>query len=301
MDPLFHQDVVVATLASGSRGNCTYVGDTRSGVLVDCGISARQVLSRLEAVGLAGAYIDAVLLTHEHRDHVGGARVLDEKLAARQGARVPFYATRGTRSALDERCAPSQCLEVEAGQHFRVGRIEVEPYGVPHDTREPVSYLLSLLGLKVGVLTDLGTFTEGICGKVAQMDIGVVEFNHDLERLMDGPYPDRLKARVRGNKGHLSNTQAAAMLAAASPQRLRHLVLGHLSEENNTPELALAAAVGVARSLGRPDLEISIACQDRPTGPIRARHVPKPVAQAPRKPPASKTEGTVEQLALFPA
>lgn len=303
MDPLFYQDLVVATLSSGSRGNCTYIGDTRSGVLVDCGLSARQITGRLESCGLSEVRIDAVLVTHEHKDHVGGARVLDDRLFARQGARVPFHLTVGTMTGLDPRCAPVQMTPVTPGQPFRIGQMTIEPFAIPHDTYEPVAYLVSTPELTVGVLTDLGSFTGAIAEKVARMDVGIIEFNHDLERLMDGPYPYSLKTRVRGPRGHLSNAQAAEMLTRAVPERMQHLILAHLSEENNTPELALEAA-SRAMHQGHAGLEIRVASQDHAVGPVRVKPaarpaLAKPVARpAPAKLAAPKLAADA-QLGLF--
>jgi phosphoribosyl 1,2-cyclic phosphodiesterase len=284
MDPLFHQDVVVATLASGSRGNCTYVGDARSGVLIDCGLSTRQVLNRLADIGLGGVRIDAVLVTHEHSDHVGAARILDEKLYRRQGLRVPFYLTRGTRIALDERCTPKRLETVVSGQAFRVGGLEIEPFSVPHDTRDPVAYLVTTRNVTVGVLTDLGRSTRLVEQQVARMQIAVVEFNHDEEMLMDGAYPWSLKQRVRSPHGHLSNAQAAELIRTAATSRLEHLVLAHLSEENNLPEVACEAAEAALYDAGLSSVRISVARQQLPTPPMRVTN-PAPEGPPPRPRP----------------
>ncbi|MEZ4241338.1 MAG: MBL fold metallo-hydrolase, partial [Myxococcota bacterium] len=283
LDLLFHQDVIVATLASGSRGNCTYIGDQRSGVLVDCGLSARQVLLRLEQVGLARARIDAVLVTHEHTDHVGGARVLSQRLRDRQGRPVPFFATRGTASRVDARCSPGRFQPVVSGAPFRIGAMVVEPYSVPHDTVDPVAYLVGHRGVTVGVLTDLGRTTRLVERQVSRMDVAVVEFNHDVQMLLEGSYPWRLKQRVRGAHGHLSNEEAGALITTAASPRLAHLVLAHLSEENNLPNLAHEAACRALHRAGRTRVEVTVAQQAVPVGPMRVT-APAPVVapQAPR-------------------
>jgi phosphoribosyl 1,2-cyclic phosphodiesterase len=287
---LHHEGTVVATLASGSRGNCTYVGNERRGVLVDCGVSTRQVLLRLAAIGLGEARIDAVLLTHEHADHVGAARVLDLRLEQRQGAPVPFFASRGTTVGLDARCRPRALVEARAGQVFRVGNFTVEPYTVPHDTRDPLSYLVgTAAGTNVGVITDLGRSTHLVERQLARMDVVVLEFNHDVEMLLDGSYPWSLKQRVKGPHGHLSNEQAAEMLRAAASDRLRHVVLAHLSEENNTPDRAVEVAEGALRDLlgrgvGREGVLVHVAAQDRPLDPIRVT-APAPALRTRRLPP----------------
>ena len=219
MLPLLHRDVIVATLASGSRGNCTYVGDGAVGVLVDCGLSTAQVWKRLERLGLGDTRIAAVLVTHEHADHVGAARVLDERLYRRQGQRVPFHMTRGTRAGVNEKCIPTRIERVLPGEPFVVGDIRIEPWSVPHDTREPVAFAIEIRRARVGVITDLGRSTRLIEQLLGTLDVAVVEFNHDVEMLMDGEYPWSLKQRIRGSHGHLSNDQAAELIrvGASSP------------------------------------------------------------------------------------
>lgn len=301
MDLLFHHDVIVATLASGSRGNCTYVGDSRSGVLIDCGLSTRQVLNRLSDIGLGDVRIDAVLVTHEHSDHVGAARILDEKLYRRQGQRIPFFLTRGTKIALDERCTPTRLEPVTSGRAFRVGSCEIEPYSVPHDTRDPVAYLVTTRGVTVGVLTDLGRSTKLVEQQVARMQIAVVEFNHDVEMLMDGSYPWSLKQRVRGSHGHLSNEQAGALIRTAASSRLEHLVLAHLSEENNLPAVALEAAQSALYHAGLPGVRVTVASQQLPTPPMRvATPAPHRAGRPrPRPKPMEPVGHGPHQLGLF--
>lgn len=299
---VFHQDLVVATLASGSRGNCTYVGDHRSGVLIDCGLSTRQVLGRLAEVGLGGVHIEAVLVTHEHADHVGAARVLDDRLYDIAGRRTPFYMSRGTRIGLDQRCTPQRVEIVRSGRAFRAGTFTVEPYSVPHDTRDPIAFLVSRGDLTVGVLTDLGRTTRLVEQQVARMNIAVLEFNHDLEMLLDGPYPWSLKQRVRGPHGHLSNAQAGALLTAAATARLEHVVLAHLSEDNNTPERAYEEAAAALSRAGLRGVEITVASQVAPVGPMRltsrepAGATPKPRARPRAAAPVSPAQA---QLTLF--
>jgi phosphoribosyl 1,2-cyclic phosphodiesterase len=273
MPTLFHHDVAVAVLGSGSRGNCVYVGDGRRGVLVDCGLSARQVFERLDAVGLADAPIDAVLVTHEHADHVGAAAVLDRALSRREGRPVPYYMTAGTERGLHERCRPSRVERVRAGQPVRFGGFTLEPYTIPHDTSDPVAWTIEIGSVRVGVLTDLGSTNPLVTRQFASLDVAVLEFNHDVRMLMEGAYPWPLKQRVRGRHGHLSNDQAADLVAeGAASGRLAHLVLAHLSEENNTPELAYRAAEEALWRAGRRDVGIEVGRQREalPTHQIRA-------------------------------
>lgn len=256
---LFTRDVVVAVLSSGSAGNCTYVGDGHAGLLIDAGLSTRQVLARLAAAGLGEAPIDAVLLTHEHSDHVGAAGVLSRALAKR-GRPVPFFATAGTAAGIDARCAPSGMEIIEAGQPFRVKHLLVDPLPVPHDTRDPVAYRVTVGDTPVAVVTDLGRPTALVARALRDCVVAVVEFNHDEDLLMEGPYPLPLKQRIRGSHGHLSNRQARGLLMDGVGDRLRHLVLAHLSEENNTPAHATVAAAAALRELdasGRVALHVA--------------------------------------------
>lgn len=269
MNPLFHQDAIVAPLGSGSRGNCTYIGDGRRGVLVDCGLSTRQIFKRLEAIGLADTRIDAVLITHEHSDHVGAARVLSARLARREGAPVPFHMTRGTARNLHPNCVPEQIAPIRAGGSFQVGGFTVEPVTIPHDTQDPVSFTVAVRGVRIGVITDLGRSTRLVERQLASLDVAVLEFNHDLEMLLDGPYPWQLKQRVRGPHGHLSNAQAAELVRNGASSRLRHLVLAHLSEENNQPELALEAAQEALSAAPCQGVQVHVATQQEPLTPMR--------------------------------
>lgn len=268
---LFTRDVVVCALSSGSAGNATYIGDGEAGVLIDCGVATKQILARMEAMGLGDAPLDAVLLTHEHSDHVGAAGVLSRAMAKR-GKRVPFYATAGTRAGMDPRCVPDGVEIIEAGVPFRVRHFLVEPMPVPHDTRDPVAYRVTVGDTPVAVVTDLGRPTALVARALRDCAVAVLEFNHDLDMLMDGAYPYHLKQRIRGSHGHLSNHQARELLGDGLGDRLQHLVLAHLSEENNTAEKALSAAQGLledAGALGR--VRVQVARQHEALPPVRVQ------------------------------
>ena len=302
---LFHHDLVVATLASGSKGNSTYIGDARRGVLVDCGLSTRQILQRKEDLGLGDARIEAVLLTHEHADHVGAARVLDDRLLKLQGERIPFYLTAGTDIGLPKRCRPQRRERVSAGVAFQVAGLTIEPFTIPHDTRDPVGYAVQQGETRAGVITDLGRSTRLVERMVSQLDICVLEFNHDLEMLMDGPYPWRLKQRVRGAHGHLSNAQAGELLRCGASAKLRHLVLAHLSDDNNEPEVAYEAAQQALHAAGLTRVAVHVAEQRAPKGPFEVR-APLPLVEptsAPRRRAARKAgpgrPASPAQLGMF--
>lgn len=296
MPSLFHHALAVAVLGSGSRGNCTYVGDGRHGVLIDCGLSTRRITTRLEQLGLSDAPIDAVLITHEHSDHVGAARVLSKALARRRGAPAPFYMTPGTREALHPSCVPERVEPVVPGRPFRVGALTIEPIAVPHDTLDPVAYTVEAQGTRAGVITDLGRGTRLVEQQVASLDVAVLEFNHDVDMLLQGDYPWQLKQRIRGPHGHLSNDQAGEIVERGASDRLRHLVLAHLSEENNAPDKALTRASIALHRAKRRDVTVHVATQDAPLPPIELEPVFAAAAPSPRRAPAPPARG---QMGLF--
>ncbi|GAA5114769.1 MBL fold metallo-hydrolase [Alloalcanivorax gelatiniphagus] len=246
----------LASLGSGSKGNGTLVraGDTL--VLVDCGFTLRETVRRLALFGLAPEDLAAVLITHEHGDHVRGAGALARKHG------VPLYSTFGTARAVTGKPAGFQNTlwrEVRPGRTFQVQGLTVTPVTVPHDAREPCQYRFSWGDRELGVLTDLGSLTPHVVECYRECDALVLECNHDPELLANGPYPASLKRRVGGNFGHLSNEQAATLLGHCNVDRLQHLVLSHLSEQNNTPEHALAQ---IHRAVARGQERIRVAGQN---------------------------------------
>lgn len=229
-----------ASLGSGSRGNALLVEHGRTTLLVDCGFALRQTLERLGRLGTAHDRIDAVLVTHEHTDHIGGVGPLARRLG------LPVWMTAGTRARQDLGDLPAIEL-FNCHEPFAIGDIAVEPFPVPHDAREPSQFVFGSGARRLGVLTDAGRSTRHIERLLSGCDALVLECNHDPRMLADGPYPASLKARVGGGLGHLSNPQAARLLGDIDRSRLQHVVAAHLSEKNNRPELvraALAAALG---------------------------------------------------------
>ncbi len=286
MSLLFHQSLVVAVLGSGSSGNCTYIGDDRHGVLIDCGLSTKQILARMATLGLQDAPISAVLITHEHSDHVGAIGVLDRKLSPTRETPLPFYMTGGTRESLDRRLIPTRMHSVTPGLSFEVGSLRIEPVSVPHDTLEPVAYVVSAGPTRAAVITDLGRPTRAVEQALSSVDLAVVEFNHDVDMLLDGSYPWQLKQRIKSHHGHLSNEQACELVANGASGRLRHLWLGHLSDENNCPDLALEAAHTAIRRAGLRQVSIAVASQTTPSQQrVSAEpEIPK-VVRAKKEPP----------------
>lgn len=223
-------------LGSGSRGNATLIEHAGTRLLVDCGFATREAETRLERCGIEPASIDAILVTHEHSDHLGGVA----RFARKHG--TPVWLTHGSHAAWNDAQVP-ELRRFSPHELFEIGGIDVLPYPVPHDAREPCQYVFAAGGRRLGILSDAGHVTPHMRAMLADCDALMLECNHDAQMLADGPYPAPLKRRVAGGLGHLSNAQSAALLASLDASRLQHLVLTHLSEKNNTPALARAAAV----------------------------------------------------------
>lgn len=255
-------------LASGSRGNSVWVRGGGVEVLVDCGLAARTLEARLAAVGRDLRAVRAVFCTHGHGDHVGGAAVLARKIGV---------AIHGTRTTL--RCIPGE-PPAEALQLLprtgvvRLGDLEIRSVGTPHDITGSCAFVLSDGETSLGVCTDLGHAAKPLFEALGDVDGLVLESNHDVELLRNGPYPAVLKRRIESRVGHLSNEQSAAMLLRIAHPELQHVTLAHLSEQNNDPVLAREEAERVlARAAGRPNL--AVASQDVPGEPVRLRPRPR--------------------------
>lgn len=228
-----------ASLGSGSRGNALVVEAGASRLLLDCGFGLRATCARLARLGLSPDDLAGVLVSHEHGDHIAGVF----RLAQRH--RLKIWLTRGTLSAVKHAHAAAADIELIVGDTpFSVDGIEVLPYPVPHDAREPVQFVFSDGHSRLGVLTDTGCATPHIEQCLNGCHALVLECNHDAEMLAAGAYPASLKARISGRFGHLDNASAAALLAALDPRPLKHVVAAHLSEQNNRPELARRALAG---------------------------------------------------------
>ncbi len=241
-----------ACLGSGSRGNALLVEAGQTCILVDNGFSLRETRKRLGAVGREPHDVAAILVTHEHSDHLNGVAALARR------HNIPVWTTRGTAGHASLRDL-AQLRILNCHTAFGIDDLEIQPYPVPHDAREPCQFVFSEGGCRFGMLTDAGYITPHIVDRLGACDALFLECNHDVPMLAQGPYPQALKARVAGRFGHLSNTQAAGLLAAISVSALQHLVAGHLSEQNNTPALASTA---LSRVLGCEDDWVAIAPQD---------------------------------------
>ncbi len=227
----------LCSIASGSSGNCIYVGSDATHLLVDIGISGKRTESGLSELELTGRDIDGILITHEHADHIQGLGVISRKYE------IPIYATPGTIKAIKE-CSSlgkmDEALfhEIQEDKKFIIKDLTINPMRISHDAAQPVGYRISYGGKKVAVCTDLGTYNDYTVECLKGMDALLLEANHDVNMLQVGPYPYYLKQRILGDRGHLSNENSGRLLCRVLHDKLKAVVLGHLSKENNLPELA---------------------------------------------------------------
>ena len=246
------------TLGSGSAGNCTLVAAGRTSILIDAGFSARSMTSRLASLGVEPDDIDAILLTHDHSDHVAGA------VAASRRWRVPVICRPSVARKL--RLVERKAFVVEPMdmQPFDVGDLRVTPFPVPHDAVETVGFVLEGEGIRAAVASDLGHSTPVVREHLSRCHVVALEANHDVEMTRSGPYPWSLKQRILGEHGHLSNEEAGGVLSSVVGPETTQVVLTHLSETNNAPQLALMEArAGLDRS-ANPGATLTVAGQ---TGP----------------------------------
>ena len=245
-----------ASLASGSSGNCLVAEADRTVVLIDCGLSLTETERRLARLGLEPSQVSAILITHEHSDHASGSF---EFAAAH---RVTVYLTHGTLAALKAEGKALDgvgCSIVNGRQSYFIDGMQLTPFTVPHDAREPVQYVLSDGAARLGVITDIGISTPHVEKMLSGLDALVLECNYDRDLLWNGGYPRWLKERIAGPFGHLDNRESERLLAALDRSKLKHVIGAHLSQQNNRPELARAA---LARALGCEESWVSLATQD---------------------------------------
>jgi phosphoribosyl 1,2-cyclic phosphodiesterase len=240
-----------ASLGSGSRGNALVVDAGGTRVLVDCGFGPRNLAARLGRLGLEPEDIDAILVTHEHSDHLAGV----SPCARRHDLDV--YLTYGTLSAA--RFDGVSVRVIDSHMSFAIGDLEIRPFPVPHDAREPAQFVFSDGSACLGILTDAGRVTPHMAAMLGRCDALVLECNHDAGMLASGRYPEHLKRRIAGPYGHLDNATAAELLAQLDTGRVKHVIAAHLSQENNRPDLARAA---LAEVLGCQPGWIGLADQD---------------------------------------
>ncbi len=217
------------SLVSGSSGNALYLEHKKTKILIDCGISCARICESLKLVGVNPAEIDGIVVTHEHSDHVNGVRVFSNKF----GCKV--YA--GERTLENISCYNP--IGINAEKSFEIGGIGVMPFDIPHDAVQPFGYTFMLGGIKLSVATDMGKIDAHVAEIIRGSEFAFLEANHDTEMLLKGPYPYYLKERIKGSEGHLSNDQCASLAAALARTGTTKIVLGHLSNTNNTPQRAM--------------------------------------------------------------
>jgi phosphoribosyl 1,2-cyclic phosphodiesterase len=264
--------VSVSMLASGSRGNCALVASSSTRILVDAGISCRETFKRLKTLGEDPHSLSAVLITHEHCDHIYGLATLAKKL------RIPIFMTGAThqawsRALRDENGTRAQLEKFErfeSGHSFQVGDIAVKPFTIPHDAADPVGFTFRAEGIKVGIATDLGYIPVSVRDHLRGCDVLVMESNHDLEMLRVGPYPWSVKQRVMSRVGHLSNVALADFFTSDYDNSATFVVLAHLSEQNNHPEIARREAERALATRGGLFMNrVLLASQTEALEPIR--------------------------------
>ncbi len=248
-----------SVLGSGSRGNCIYIESKETALLIDAGFSGREIASRLAAVGGRIERVCGIFVTHEHQDHISGVGVLSRR------CRLPVYANERTFQGADKTVGRlAERHEFATGAAIDVGDVRIRSFAISHDAGDPVGYLIDDGSVRLGICTDTGHASRLISRRLSNCDALIIEFNHDPVLLKNGPYPPSLQQRVRSNIGHLANNDAAHLLASVRHDRLRRVVLAHLSETNNRPELAYREAIA---ALGGESAELVIepADQHRPT------------------------------------
>ena len=245
----------VCPLASGSKGNSLFVSCNNISILVDAGLSGIETQRRLNAVDLEPESLEAIIITHEHSDHVKGAGVLHRRY------KIPVYITEKTWQATSNLGEIKDLRFFECGKSFKIKQIKINPFSISHDAADPVGLTLEYKEYKIGVATDLGIATNLVKNHLNNSDILYLESNHDPDMLINGSYPWHLKQRVKSRTGHLSNIDTKNLILELETQNLKHVILAHLSEENNHPQIAFNE---VLKSLNGSDTSLHVASPDKP-------------------------------------
>jgi phosphoribosyl 1,2-cyclic phosphodiesterase len=252
--------VKLTILGSGSGGNCAYVETAEARILVDAGFSPRQIRQRLATISRVPENLSAILVTHEHSDHVQGLTGIAQKL------NIPVYCNRATKEAFEFQLQTKfNCNLFETGASFEIADVRVDTFTIPHDAQDPVGYLLHTAAANIGFVTDLGHTTKLVIERTRAANVLVLESNHDVKMLKDCPRRSwSLKQRILGRHGHLSNEAAAEAVAQIMSADLRHLYLAHLSRECNRPELAHYVMAEQLHHIGATHVKLQLAAQDVP-------------------------------------
>lgn len=255
--------VKFCSLFSGSSGNALFIGTEKTKLLIDAGLSGKRILEALCSIGENPAELSAILISHEHIDHVRGAGILSRKQD------IPIYANESTWCAMECGLGPVKLenrVTFCTGKEFEIGDICIKPFSIPHDAAEPVGYSFFAQGKRITTATDIGHMNDDILSHIEGNDLLLLESNHDIEMLRVGPYPWHLKKRIMGDHGHLSNESCAEVIARLAEKGGKHFILGHLSNENNFPELAYQTtlnALNEKKIAVGCDVTLEVASRDR--------------------------------------
>lgn len=252
--PPSQQSLSVCVLASGSKGNAIHISSGETRILIDAGLSGKEIQRRMVARDLSAEALDAILVTHEHSDHIQGVGVLARR------HKIPVHITSRTAQVGGRRLGKvSQTVHFRCGTAFNIGNLEIHPFTTSHDAADSAGFTVRCNGCKAGIATDLGIATELVKRHLQDCQVLILEANHDPQMLIDGPYPWPLKQRIRGRNGHLSNAQCRDLLGELLHTDLKQVILAHLSENNNTPAQALNT---VAEALQNHGARICAATQE---------------------------------------
>ena len=257
----------LCVLASGSSGNAIYVATANTRLLIDAGLSAKQIELRLESIGITPSSLNAICLSHEHSDHTNGARVLQKR------HQIPIYANPPTANTLTRGPKGTEINFhiFQTGAPFSIGNLTLEPFHIPHDASEPVGFRISHANTHIGIVTDIGMSTHLVIEKLKGCSCLVIEANHDVDLLREAPRPWSLKQRIRSRQGHLSNVEAAQLISASATDQLKHIILAHLSSHCNTPETALNTVGSQLRLEQLAHLTLEVSRAKEPTAIWRSQ------------------------------
>ncbi len=249
----------ICMLGSGSTGNSLFLKGGNTKILIDAGLSCLRINQRLQAIGESLTDIQAIIITHEHADHMRGIGVICRQFD------TPVYLTPDTRAHANRFLLYNETLQSVDGNVFQLGDLDIEAFMVPHDAADPVGFVVTHGAVKVVVATDVGTVEMGLPDRLKGAHFVVLEANHDPEMLQNGPYPQYLKTRIAGPQGHLANEETARAIIESHTPNLKGVMLAHLSRFNNTPDMAMDTVSGLLSSQGLDDIPIYLSYPDRPS------------------------------------
>lgn len=263
----------VCSIASGSSGNCIYVGNDKNHILIDAGVSRKRIVEGLKGIGVAPEELDGIFVTHEHIDHIQGINMMVKMFG------TPVFATGGTLDGIcmkDKKGVVShdKLFQVYADESVCIGDLKVTPFHMSHDAVDPVCYTVECNGHKLGMATDLGVYDDYTVEHLSGSDVLLLEANHDISMLEAGKYPYQLKCRILGERGHLSNEASGQLLCQLFHKKLKHVFLAHLSKENNYPQLAYEAVkcqIWEEMGLNKLPFELMVAKREEPTAMVKLK------------------------------